>query len=177
MTEIELKLAVPPKELEKAQRVLSAWSTKHRPAQRRLASVYYDTPSLDLQRRALTLRVRREGRRFIQTVKAEGLSGRDPLRRGEWEDPIEGEQPELAASESGEQLPSSLKPDQLRPIFSTVVRRSLQTIGPRPDTKIEVAADRGEIRANGSSEPISEVELELRQGDPAALYDAALEIV
>jgi inorganic triphosphatase YgiF len=177
MSEIELKLSVPPKELSKAERILSASATKGRSARRKLTSVYYDTPGLDLRRRDLTLRVRREGRRFIQTVKSEGLTGREPLERREWEDPLDGELPELAANSSGEQLPPSIKPDQLRPIFSTVVERSLQTIGPTPDTKIEVAADRGEIRANGAAEPISELELELREGEPAALYDAALKIV
>ncbi|MGH7126724.1 MAG: CHAD domain-containing protein, partial [Stellaceae bacterium] len=175
MSEIELKLALPPNELSKAQRVLSPGTARRGQAQRRLTSVYYDTPDLDLRRRNLTLRVRREGQRYIQAVKAEDLTGTDLLRRGEWEDRIDGQQPEPAAPRSGPQLPSSLRFDQLRPIFSTVVERSLQTIEPTRDVKIEVAADHGEIRANGGTELVSE--LELREGNPAAIYDTALKIL
>src|SRR5256885_14246895 len=90
MSEIELKLAMEPKDLSKAQGVLSRDAGKGRPGRRMLTSTYYDTPSFDLKQRDVTLRVRRQGRRFIQTVKTDDLTGRDPLRRGEWENEIGG---------------------------------------------------------------------------------------
>ena len=50
---------------------------------------------------------------------------------------------------------------------------------PTPGTRIEAAVDRGAIRThdNARSEPVSEVELELKEGNPAALYDLALELL
>ena len=41
---------------------------------------------------------------------------------------------------------------------------------------IEAAFDRGEIEAAGAREPLAEIELELRQGTPRALYDLALRL-
>jgi inorganic triphosphatase YgiF len=53
-----------------------------------LVSTYYDTPTLALCRRErLALRVRRQRRRFVQTVKAEDPN-LDALERREGEEPI-----------------------------------------------------------------------------------------
>ena len=67
----------------------------------------------------------------------------------------------------------------MRPLFVTEFDRVAIEIEPKPGTRIEAAVDRGMIRASesGRSEPISEVELELKDGDPAALYDLALELL
>ena len=65
----------------------------------------------------------------------------------------------------------------LQPVFRTRVRRT-QWIIERADATIEVALDIGEISAQGERaalrEPICEVELELKRGEPAALLDLAL---
>ncbi len=52
-------------------------------------------------------------------------------------------------------------------------------IEPHPGTRIEAAVDHGTIRTadDGRSQPISEIELELKSGDPAAVYDLALELL
>ena len=62
---------------------------------------------------------------------------------------------------------------------SPIVTRETIEIEPRPGTRIQAAVDIGEIRAIDSDlvEPISEIELELESGDPAALYDLALELL
>jgi inorganic triphosphatase YgiF len=50
---------------------------------------------------------------------------------------------------------------------------------PRPATRIEAAVDEGVIRAaeGEASEPVGEIELTLKSGDPAALYDLALRLL
>src|SRR6185503_6302413 len=50
---------------------------------------------------------------------------------------------------------------------------------PAPETMIEAAIDEGAIRAvdSGIIEAISEIELELKSGDAAALYDLALRLL
>ncbi len=143
----------------------------------RLISTYYDTPDLALKRRGLSLRVREQGGRFIQTVKTGDLSGGDVLTRGEWEDELAESCPDPHAAQSGEHLPDGIAGD-LQPLFATDVTRTTFAIEPAPATRIEAAIDQGEIRAagGGGTEAISEIELELKSGDAAALYDVALQL-
>ncbi len=145
---------------------------------RRLVSTYYDTPDLRLQRQGLTLRVREQEGRYIQTVKRGELNGADVLTRGEWEDPLAEDRPDPDAAQSGGQLPDGVAGD-LQPVFATDVTRTTVGIEPAPSTRIEAAIDEGEIRAaNGNhAEPISEIELELKSGDAAALYDVAMQLL
>src|SRR5665811_2355475 len=68
--EIELKLAVGPRDVPRLRDspILRALNLKHT-ARQRLVSTYYDTPSLSLLRSAIILRVRKIGRRRVQSVK------------------------------------------------------------------------------------------------------------
>ncbi len=147
-------------------------------AQERLISTYYDTPYSALKQRGLTLRVRDQGGHFVQTVKEGDLASGDLLSRGEWEDAVAESRPDPDAAQSGSRLPEGAAAD-LRPFFVTEVSRTIFTIEPLPGTVIEAAVDEGEIRAVASdrAEPISEVELELKGGDAAALYDLAAQLL
>ena len=65
-------------------------------------------------------------------------------------------------------------------MFATRVRRTVQRVettdhAGRPSL-IEAALDFGGIEANGAKLPIAEVELELLEGSPEALYALALEL-
>ena len=117
---------------------------------------------------------------FIQTLKTEDPDGANLLTRGEWEDPVADNRPDPQAPRSGSRLPQGMA-DGLRPLFVTEVDRVAIEIEPKPKpgTRIEVAIDLGAIRAlqNGRREPISEIELELKGGDAAAIYDLALELL
>ena len=144
----------------------------------RLISTYYDTPDLALKRRGVSLRIREQGGRFIQTVKTGDPSSGDVLTRGEWEDELAESRPDPGASQSSEHLPDGIA-GALQPVFATDVTRTTVAIEPAPATRIEAAIDQGEIRAagDGGTEPISEIELELKSGDVAALYDVALQLL
>lgn len=148
------------------------------PSRTRLVSTYYDSAERTLARRCLTLRVRKAGRRYIQTVKSAGAAGGSMLGRGEWEDVVASERPDLGARETGRLLPPEIG-KHLQPVFSTRVVRLVIPLAPTPDTRIEAAVDRGDIRAVECSraEPINEIELELREGSPTALYDVALKLL
>lgn len=147
-------------------------------AQERLISTYYDTQTLELRRRGLSLRVREQAGRFIQTVKAEDTRAAGLLARGEWEDVLAENRPDPAAAQSGPHLPQGSGAD-LRPLFTTDIRRTVIEIEPRFGTRIEAAVDQGEVRLTGgdAAEPISEIELELKSGEPAAVYDLALQLL
>jgi triphosphatase len=64
----------------------------------------------------------------------------------------------------------------LKPIFETRIHRT--TVQFRKNgSHIELAIDRGEVRAGQKIAPIYEVELELKRGKPAALFKLAQAIV
>jgi inorganic triphosphatase YgiF len=146
--------------------------------QQKLTSTYYDTPDSALKQRGLTLRVRDQGGHFLQTVKEGELASGDLLTRGEWEDAVAESRPDPDAAQSGARLPEGAAAD-LRPFFVTEVTRTIFAIEPLPGTAIEAAVDEGEIRAadKDRAEPISEVELELKRGDAAGLYDLAAQLL
>ena len=177
-TEVELKLAAAAADLPELKRALVDMAPESASTDARLISTYYDTPDLALKRRGLSLRVREQSGRFIQTVKSGDLAGGDFLTRGEWEDELTESCPDPDATQSGEHLPDGIAGD-LQPLFATDVTRTTVAIEPVPATRIEAAIDQGEIRAagGGGTEPISEIELELKSGEAAALYNVALQLL
>jgi hypothetical protein len=62
-----------------------------------LTSTYYDTAAGDLREAGLSLRVRREGEAYLQTVKV-ASAGAGLFDRPEWEGPVADAQPDLARS-------------------------------------------------------------------------------
>jgi triphosphatase len=176
--EIELKLAARPSDLPGLKRALVAMTPGFLSTQERLVSTYYDTPDLGLRRSGLNLRVREQAGRFTQTVKAAETSAAGMFARGEWEDALVENRPDPEAPQSGSHLPQELAA-HLRPLFVTDTTRTIIEIEPRSGTRIEAAIDEGEVRLTGGDavEPISEIELELKSGEPVALYDLALQMV
>lgn len=176
MAEVELKLAIDPADVD---RLLAAPTLAGRGVTRNLESVYWDTPDLSLMRRKVTLRVRRIGRRHVQTVKDAGVTDGLVTRRGEWEAPIGGPAPDLAAitDDAVRAGLGPLGPADLSPVFVTRIRRITRLVHLDGGARIEVAVDRGDVRtADGRVEPIAEVEFELKAGDPRAVYDLALAV-
>jgi triphosphatase len=139
----------------------------------KLVSTYYDTSALALHREC------KQGREFVQTVKAENPTQLDMLERREWEDPIQSKRPVLDAPKTGKRLHDVVGDNELRPIFTTTATRTAIAISSDPSARIEVAIDDGETRTcNGDAvAPISEIELELKNGDPQVLFDAALQLL
>jgi triphosphatase len=175
-SEFKLKLLAEPEQLAKLiDSPPIAAHARNRGTVRLLKSIYYDTPTCALYRAGVVLRVRQSGKRFVQTVKVLGTEAADPLRRGEWATPVTGMLPDFQAlmplMPMG--LQDVLAHDPLRPVFSTELRRHLRTLE-LPNATIDVAFDTGIVRAGERTAPISEIELKLEQGSPAALYELAL---
>jgi triphosphatase len=133
-----------------------------------LRSVYFDTPARDLALSSLTLRVRDTGGGYIQTVKQrDGAGG---FTRGEWEVKVPAESLDLdalARTPVGKALKDKLH--RLEPVFSTTVERLVRSYRDGASL-IEVAFDSGKISAGVHSEPVHELELELKHGDVGALF-------
>jgi inorganic triphosphatase YgiF len=169
--EIELKFEVEPGAVTRLeQKLLVLPGAKAAPPPQRLTSVYYDTPGFELMKAGLTLRIRESGGKHVQTVKAEaeGLSV-----RGEWETQLDspGLDIKAIARTPLEAVLKGLK-GELRPMFVTRIERTRRLVR-QGKARIEAALDRGEIEAEGRTAPVCELELELKLGDPAALYALA----
>ncbi len=175
--EIEIKLSVEP---EHARRLWGLLAPHHpgRPASRQLFSAYYDTPDRRLQNGGVVLRLRREGKRWMQTVKSAGIAAAGLHRRAEHETEVAAQLPSFPAMiEAGfGKLADKQTREALQVAFTTEFRRSSTLIRPCAGTIIEVSLDRGAITAGERRDPVCEVELELKAGETDALFDLALEI-
>jgi inorganic triphosphatase YgiF len=176
--EIEIKLSVEPEHARRLRGILA----QHHPrktAPRRLFSAYYDTPDRRLQSGGVALRLRREGKRWIQTVKSNGIAAGGLHRRAEHETEVPVQLPSFPAmieAGLGKLVADRQTREALQVAFTTEFRRSSTLIRPRAGTIIEVSLDRGAIAAGERRDPICEVELELKAGETDALFDLALEI-
>ena len=176
--EIELKLLAPEGTLEKLREApVIVQHARNRGAFRRLETVYYDTPERLLFQHGMSLRVRRSGKHFIQTLKLLPNIGQ-PLARRQWEAPVDGVTPDLArlpADEVGDPV-TTLTNDALVPVFSTKVRRHARQLD-LPDASVEIAFDQGTIEAGARQEVLSEIELELKSGNAGVLFDLGTQLL
>lgn len=168
MREIELKLDIQPGDAE-ALESSALFGSRNRTVEQ--VSTYFDTPELALFDADLSLRIRQSGRKRVQTVKAENATGAGLFARPEWERPVRGKMPVMDAHTPIPRL-LARHPGELVPQFEVHVQRTTWTLDVDGST-IEVALDRGEIRADERREPFCEVEFELKRGDPKSLFNLA----
>jgi len=169
--ETELKLDIPSRRLGGLTDL--AWLKKleqAEPTTQKLVSVYFDTGKRALRDRHFALRVRRAGGKYLQTVKC----GATAVEREEWEREIPGKSPDrdLARHTALKPFASKKKWRKLRPVFETRVERTSVPLRYR-DALIEMALDKGQVKANGHAQAISEIELELKDGNIGALAELA----
>ena len=170
--ETELKLALPPQDVNG----FLARMARRRipPAVAALHTRYFDTPDFELSRSGVAVRVRRVGRRWVQTLKTEGERQGGLSQRVEFEMPVARGVPDWSRfpPEALALVPAALRA-RLVPVFETRFERTAWLLTGRGGAQIEVVLDRGEVRAGSRHEPICEIELELKHGDPDALFDLA----
>lgn len=181
--EIELKLLLEPRDVASFRRhpLLRHYATG-KPRSQQLTSIYFDTPDLYLQRSHTALRVRRAGSRWVQTCKSGGQAAAGLHQRPEWESEVGGAAPDLQAlrglPEPGSAVAALLSApglaSRLLPIFTTQFKRTIWLLRSQAGDEVELALDQGEILHGGKSIPISEIELELKAGNAASLFELAL---
>ena len=172
--EIELKLALPQQQVEAFRKRMAR--RRSEPVEQELVTRYFDTPDFALSAQGVALRVRRIGRRWLQTLKTEGERRGGLSKRAEYEMAIARNQPDWSRfpAEALDRVPEALRA-QLVPVFETRFIRTAWLIRGRGESEIEVALDIGEVRAAERSQPICEIELELKAGQPDALFALALD--
>jgi inorganic triphosphatase YgiF len=180
--EIELRFTVPPGELPRVMRICApAGFSAGKPRTRRLRALYYDTPEFAFAKAGFTLRVRQVGRAHIQTVKNES-TGTLASERAEYESRLSSPRPDIAGIPDAavrERLEALGAHAELEAVIETDILRTISDLTNAAGDRIELAADRGEIRTLPHGHhvaDVSELELELKQGSVRALYDAAREI-
>jgi inorganic triphosphatase YgiF len=144
------------------------------PRVQKLISTYFDTPDFDLRKAGLSLRVRKVDGGYVQTVKRNRSA--DIFDRDEWEAEAPSAKPlpeAIAVTPAAKVLKKAEAP--LLAVFSTNIERAsrLWTVG---GAVVEISVDKGHIRAGQARERLWELELELKAGDPAALYGLAREL-
>lgn len=176
-TETELKIQLDPEAEARLRKhpVLTAMCAE--PLQtRQLVTRYFDTPDHGLARHGIALRLRKAGRRWTQTVKKSPQKGSGGLFETiEFDRPAPGGRLNLDHDDGDglyREIRALAQGEALEPVFETRVRRTAGQLRCERGV-VELAIDRGEIIAGALSVPIREAELELVEGEVAAVFEIA----
>lgn len=177
--EIELKISLPLKDLEKVFQVLHKKNNASEVSHKFIPRAYYDTPDLGLYRKGISLRVQYKPGKlgklgsYEQTVKLEVIPGtplgKAILSRMECQDSIKAHKPSLA-DVTDPQAKAALKPfkgKKFLHIFTAEIERRFFDLEFRGGV-VEVAFDVGKIiLATGNvHQDFSEIEVEIKWGGP-----------
>ncbi|MBI3149734.1 MAG: CHAD domain-containing protein [Betaproteobacteria bacterium] len=181
MLEAEIKLLIDPADTSrlKSHPLLARLAVK-RPYTRLLENRYYDTADLALASQGAALRLRRQGSRWLQSLKAGNTHSAGLHLRQEWETPVRRAALDLGRLglllEPGDPLAQTLQmvAGKLKPRVLTRYRRTYWNLHSDRGDVIELVLDLGEIMVGRRRLPIAELELELKAGRLLALYEVAL---
>ncbi|BCH26184.1 CYTH and CHAD domain-containing protein [Mesorhizobium sp. L-8-3] len=146
------------------------------PRVRTLRSIYLDTPEHALKKAGIAMRLRRDGRRWIQTVKTDAQLHGGLSQVGEFENPAPGGRPSIEAIPDvtvREEIVQQTKGAVLQPVCETIIRRQAGELVLADGTRVELAVDVGEILAAGRSARLREAEIELIDGNVGGLFEVA----
>ena len=179
--ECEIKLAVDA--ASAAQLKKSAVLREHAvstPQDQEHVDRYFDTGGFDLWKHGFALRVRSAGDHHVQTLKGGGSAVAGLHRRTELEAEIPSETPDhdlfdkqlraalpgLAHNVDGRQLADE-------PVFVNRTKRTSWMLELPDGTHVECALDVGELQHGERTTQVRELELEVKDGDPARLFELA----
>lgn len=190
MQELELKLQIPAGSRASVIQALDHRRPADTPVQRqRLQATYFDTAQRHLAAAGVALRIRREGRAWVQTLKASGAHAMERLEHNVRLPGTAAQRPALnlalhAATPAGQRLLRALDMPSFSayqldvgtaPVveqFSTDIWRRTRRLRTRYGS-VELAFDEGQIIANGRTLPVCELEIELLSGQALAVLHTA----
>jgi inorganic triphosphatase YgiF len=181
--ECEIKLAVDATSATQIRKspVLRSLAVS-KPEEREHVDRYFDTGAFDLWKHGFALRVRSSGERHVQTLKGGGSALAGLHRRTELEAEIGSETPDraLLARQLQEALPALARSlgdaVALETVFVNRTRRTTCLLALPDGTQVECALDVGELQHGERTTPVRELELEVKDGDPARLYELAQQV-
>lgn len=167
MKEVEIKFFIQPSSLKA---ITQAMCPPGAPRRQRLRAQYFDTPDRDLAQRRAALRLRQEGRQWVQTFK---MAGEHVLERLELNHRRPGPVLDLSVYEgTPAQAVMAACGDRLALRYETNVLRATRLIKTRTGS-VELAFDSGTLRAGERHWPVQELEFELKSGQLNALFEVA----
>jgi inorganic triphosphatase YgiF len=184
MNEFEIKLVFPDERLTDIEKLLIDKGGIRR---QKLQAYYFDTDQFSLAQSGISLRIRKEGRAWIQTLKASGASQFERLEHNAVISHTGATPPPLNIKLHDEHpaykaLLKSLRNhkqdfDQLTVRYQTDIWRRVALVRAR-GAMLEYALDLGVIKAfqPGGKEtviPVREIEIELKAGDKLAVINHA----
>src|SRR5262245_361704 len=160
--ERELKFRLSPRSAARVWRLLPPGAKRRR----QIDSVYYDTPLMELRGMHAALRLRRDGRKWMQTLKLDAGPNPGLSARYEWEVPLRHSQldvPAFPMREIESAARGDLRPTLLRarPVFSTRFERRSVRFALPGGGRVEACIDRGWILAGTRRARLLEMEIEL----------------
>ena len=181
--EREIKLLLPAAQVKAAGQWFVA-RTGNEGRAIKLSNIYFDTPQLTLAASKSALRLRHTPDGWLQTFKTVGSAANGLHSRHEWEMPVAGEALAIDALLRECDEPAAAQAlreaaPQLIELFRTDFTRTLWQVSV-DGSEVEAAIDQGNVLAEVNGElrraPISEIELELKSGDEAALHALSSEL-
>lgn len=181
--EIELKFIATPAAIAVLPERITSWQSQHF-APQTLTNIYFETADNRLRQHDIGLRIRGYDGRYEMTVKTGGKVVGGLHQRPEYNVDLDSDKLDLA------RFPADIWPegwvvdalqDELQPLFRTDFTREKWVIT-YGESEIELALDQGTISSkaedgsNELSEPLSEIELELKKGNQADLLALAAEL-
>lgn len=177
MSEIELKFMVHKDRGRPVwNRAIELGFAGAEPPVRQLESIYYDTPDKRLRKAGISLRIRRDGERWLQTVKYKRRLNAGLSRAEEFEVEVPGKAIEILAipdAKARKKVQSKIGDDPIEPVCWTMINRRADHITLDDGSVAELALDTGLISAGDHSVDFCEVEIELVEGTLRALYSLA----
>lgn len=181
MTEFELKFQVDPQH----RAAVEAAVARGRSHVERLRARYFDTADGALAAERLVLRLRKEGQAWRQTAKAPTDSLLERHEHNVDLPPAGARDVPLPSIDRHEGTPvGDLIRDACRkaghdpatvelvPLYGTDVRRTTREMR-TGDALVELAFDRGEVRAGEHAHALCELEIELKNGSPRSMLELA----
>jgi len=172
--EIELKFIATAAAIAELPDQLAQFDSEHS-APQKLTNIYYETADNWMRSHDMGLRIRGFDDQYEMTIKTAGSVVGGLHQRPEYN--VELKKPTLKLSAFPKDIwPEGCKVAALQkallPLFSTTFTREKWVITYQ-QSEIELGLDQGEVVAGELSEPLSEIELELKKGNTADLLALA----
>jgi inorganic triphosphatase YgiF len=181
--EYEIKLAIDAASAAQVKKIpVLRTSAVSKPRDEEHVDRYFDTAGFDLWKHGFALRVRSNGVQHVQTLKGGGSVLAGLHGRTELEADIATETPDLAlfVRQLDAALPKLARNGGLllaeEPVFVNRSKRSSWMLALADGTHVEVALDIGELQRGERTTQVRELELEVKDGDPARLYELAQQV-
>ncbi|NLD18664.1 MAG: CYTH domain-containing protein [Clostridiales bacterium] len=168
--EIELKYNIPTDKIAEEiwnNKLFSQLEERNSREELCLDAKYFDTENCDLAKEEIAYRIRKEGGKWVATLKWKGHSEGALHTREEINVPVENDdsKPEVfSESEIGRQVVEILGDRKLTCVLEMKFTRKRLRLD-TGDGLFELSIDQGDILTQYGNEPISEVEIELFSGE------------